>query len=143
MNQKIQIPIKAWYGDEETSLHFPEGWNVQHCQMAGHDTPALNDNQLRESLENPYETETLRKLARNKKKVVILFDDLTRPAPTHRIIPFVLESLSDVGCDFLKSHTTPNVLSHRSQTPCRGFTRGLTGRGGFIYHFGRMPLSCQ
>ena len=99
MSQKINIPIKVWYGDEETSLHFPEGWNVQHCQMAGHDTPALDDDQLRNALETPYETETLGAMAKGKNEVVILFDDLTRPAPSHRILPFVLGSLAEAGIE--------------------------------------------
>jgi nickel-dependent lactate racemase len=97
MAQNICIPIKAWYGDEEASLHFPESWDVQNCQMMGHDTPALDDDQLREALNNPYGTATLRDMAQGKEHVVILFDDLTRPAPTHRILPMVLESLAEAG----------------------------------------------
>jgi nickel-dependent lactate racemase len=36
-------------------------------------------------------------MARGRKQVVILFDDLTRPAPTWRILPFVLEELREAG----------------------------------------------
>ncbi len=94
---KIKIPIKAWYGEEELALHFPDQWDVRECKMAGHDTPALSDDQLREQLANPYGTEPLHKLAKGKKKIVILFDDLTRPAPTGRILPFVLDELEEAG----------------------------------------------
>lgn len=95
--QTIRIPIKAWYGDEEMGLHFPETWEVQACYMAGHNTPALGDDQLREALRHPLGTEPLREMARGRKQVVILFDDLTRPAPTWKILPFVLEELWKAG----------------------------------------------
>ena len=93
----VSIPIKAWYGDEETELQFPETWDVQTCRMAGHDTPALSDDRLREALRHPLGTEPLREMAQGKKQVVILFDDLTRPAPTWKILPFVLEELREAG----------------------------------------------
>ena len=93
----INIPVKAWYGDEEMALQFPESWEVMVCNMAGHDTPALSDDQLREALQNPLGTEPLRQLARGRKQAVILFDDLTRPAPTWKILPFVLEELGAAG----------------------------------------------
>ena len=93
--QVIRIPIKAWYGEEEMALQFPEAWEVHECRMAGHDHPPLSDEQLREALCHPYGTKPLREMARGRKQVVILFDDLTRPAPTWKILPYVLEALKE------------------------------------------------
>lgn len=95
--QTIPIPIKAWYGDEEMELQFPETWEVEECRMAGHDTPPLTDTQLGEALQRPLGTEPLQQMARWRKQVVILFDDLTRPAPTWKLLPFVLEELQEAG----------------------------------------------
>ncbi len=95
--QTIRIPIKAWYGDEEMELSFPESYAVHECRMAGHDTPPLSDENIIESLQNPLGTKPIRELAQGKKKVVILFDDLTRPAPTWKVLPFVLEELQQAG----------------------------------------------
>ena len=95
--QRIRIPIKAWYGDEEMELTFPEQWDVQEYRMAGHDTPPLSDEQLDQALKNPIGTQTISELAKGKKQVAILFDDLTRPAPTWKILPLVLKELHDVG----------------------------------------------
>ena len=93
----MHIPIKAWYGDEQMALHFPQNWEIQVCNMVGHNTPALSDDQLREALQNPLGTEPLRQIAQGRKQAVILFDDLTRPAPTWKILPFVLEELQAAG----------------------------------------------
>lgn len=95
--QHIRIPIKAWYGDEEMALSFPERWQVRECRMVGHDTPPLSDEQMAEALQHPIGTQTIKELAQGKKQVVILFDDLTRPAPTWRILPMVLAELHEAG----------------------------------------------
>ena len=65
--------------------------------MAGHDRPALGDEEMRAAVQNPIGTPRLSELARGKKKVVILFDDLPKPTPTSRIVPFVLEELHAGG----------------------------------------------
>jgi nickel-dependent lactate racemase len=65
--------------------------------MAGHDKKALTDDQMRTALQNPVGTPRLRELAGGKKRVIILFDDLPKPTPTGRIIPFVLEELQAGG----------------------------------------------
>ena len=59
----VRIPERAWYGDTETELTFPEGWQVQECRMAGHDTPELSDAEIREALENPIGAPALSELA--------------------------------------------------------------------------------
>ena len=66
--QNIRIPIKAWYGDEEMDLNFPKRWEINECRMAGHDTPPLSDEQLKEALQSPLETKSLREMAQGKKR---------------------------------------------------------------------------
>ena len=96
-NAPIRIPTHAWYGDREMELPFPASWQVEECRMAGHDAPALHDDQLRDQLNQPLGTPPLRELAQGRKQAVILFDDLTRPAPTWRILPMVLAELHAAG----------------------------------------------
>lgn len=95
--QIFRIPVHAWHGDNEIELRFPERWQVQECRMAGHDAPALTDEEICKALRRPFGTKPLRELVRGKKRVVILFDDLTRPAPTWRMLPFVLDELRKGG----------------------------------------------
>ena len=93
----IPVPTHAWYGDYPMELQFPASWEVKECRMAGHDTPPLDDDQLRAQLDSPYGSPSLRELARGRQRAVILFDDLTRPAPTSRILPLVLADLNAAG----------------------------------------------
>ena len=97
--QTVTMLSKAWYGDEEMKLEFPDSWEVIEKRMPGHDAPALDDDQMRAALGKPIGAAKLTDLAKGKKKVVILFDDLTRPTPTWRILPFVFELLKEAGIE--------------------------------------------
>ena len=94
---KIQVPQMAWYGDTEFNLEFPSSWDVTICRMQGHNWPRLTDIQIREAFSRPFGSVTIHELAKGKKEVVILFDDLTRPTPTAELVPYILEELATTG----------------------------------------------
>ncbi len=95
--KNVKICINAHRGDNEIELGFPENWDITECRMAGHNRPALSEDQMRSALQNPIGTPRLSGMARGAKKVCIIFDDICRPTPTGRIIPFVLEELHAGG----------------------------------------------
>ncbi len=95
--QKVQLRVSAWFDERDIELALPENWEVAECRMAGHDRPALADDEMRAALQNPIGSPRLRDLARGKQKVVILFDDLPKPTPADRIVPFVIEELHAGG----------------------------------------------
>ena len=86
-SQKTMVPILAWYGDTELELDFPESWDVTACHMKGRDAPCLSDSKIREAFTHPIGTQTIKELARGKREVAILFDDMTRPTPSAALIP--------------------------------------------------------
>ncbi len=96
-SKKIVVPIVAWYGDEKYELEFPGSWDVNVCNMKGADAPALSDKEIRAAFSSPIGCKPIKELAKGKKEVVILFDDLTRPTPTKVLVPYVLEQLADAG----------------------------------------------
>jgi len=96
-SQKIRIRVNAFFGDEEIELFFPENWIIQECRIAGHDKPPLSDDEMRRALQKPFGTPRLKELAKKDDQVCILFDDLPKPTPASRIVPFVLEELHEGG----------------------------------------------
>ncbi len=96
-SQKIRIRVNAFFGDEEIELVFPESWAVQECRIAGHDKPPLSDDEMRRALQKPFGTPRLREMVKKDNQVCILFDDLPKPTPASRIVPFVLEELHEGG----------------------------------------------
>jgi nickel-dependent lactate racemase len=95
--QKVSLRVGTWFSEREIELAFPTHWEVVECRMGGHDKPALTDAEMRAAVQNPIGSPRLRELAQDKKEVVILFDDLPKPTPTSRIVPFVLEELHAGG----------------------------------------------
>lgn len=95
--QKVKMTVNAFFGDDEIEIGFPENWDVQLCLMAGHDKPCLSDEEMRKALQSPIGTPRLSELAKGKKEVCILFDDIPKPTQTSDIVPFVLEELHAGG----------------------------------------------
>jgi nickel-dependent lactate racemase len=95
--KRVRMNVNAFFGDDEIDLAFPETWNVTECRMAGHNTPPLSDEAMRQALRNPVGAPRLRALAKDKHEVCIVFDDLPKPTPVSRIVPFVLDELHAGG----------------------------------------------
>ena len=95
--KKVSLRVAGWFGEREIELAFPSNWEVTERRMAGHDKPALTDDQMRAALQNPIGTPRLSELAKGKKQAVVLFDDTPKPTPASRMVPFVLEELHAGG----------------------------------------------
>jgi lactate racemase len=116
--KKVKMHINAFRGDDEIELGFPESWDVTECRMAGHDKPALSDEEMRFALRNPIGAPRLSMMAKGAQKVCILFDDITKPTPASTIMPFVLEELhtggiADEQIRFLSAPGTHRSPTHR------------------------------
>ena len=93
----VRLPQLLWYENDEIKLRFPSSWEIEVCYMKGHRKPPLSKQQLKDAILNPIGTKPIKKLAKGKKEVVILFDDMTRPTRVAEIVPFVLEELETAG----------------------------------------------
>ena len=52
-SNSVFVPQLAWWGDIETELTFPKGWEVAEYRMNGHDAPPLDDAGFRKAFANP------------------------------------------------------------------------------------------
>lgn len=107
----VLVPQLAWWGDIDAELAFPANWRVTVCKMNGHDASALDDAGYRKAFSNPIASPRIRELARGKKNVVILFDDMSRPTKTYEIVPYILEELAaaDVADDSIQFICAPGT----------------------------------
>lgn len=92
-NQKISVPYMPWFDERDLELSFPDNWDVRVCHMRGKDQPPLDDEGFRKAFENPINSEKISTLAKGRKEVCIVFDDMTRPTKVHEIAHYVLEEL--------------------------------------------------
>ena len=101
------------YGRGHLSVDFP---GDRTTIIEPKHNPALPDERgsFLAALEHPIGSRSLRSLLRPEMKLCILFSDITRPTPNHRLIPWLLEHIKD--------HPRENILlinqlgTHRPNT---------------------------
>ncbi len=94
---KVKIPQLLWHGNTEMELDFPNPWSIFFCPMKGGEKKRLGLKEMERAFSHPIGSKTISELARGKKDVAILFDDMARPTPVSQIVPFVLKELGQAG----------------------------------------------
>ena len=84
-----------WYEETSHRIHFPNDWIIHECPMK--DAPPMSPADLAAALDNPYGTPDITELAKGKKTVGIVIDDLSRPTPTKDILGLIVERLVRAG----------------------------------------------
>ena len=88
---------RCWHQPADLRLDFADRWEVLECRMQGHSAPRLSDAELEQALAHPVGTATLPELAAGKKKVAVIFDDISRPTPIGELLPHILRELGKAG----------------------------------------------
>jgi nickel-dependent lactate racemase len=93
----IKLPQQAWFEPRERGFAFPDRWQIEICNMAGAEKPALKPEDIKAAIANPIGTKPLKELAVGKKEVVIIFDDMSRVTRASDIVSHVLAELAEAG----------------------------------------------
>jgi len=92
------MKVSLKYGEKQLQLEVPD-----HTELLSPKTefPSVDDpfGEVRRALDNPIASPTLTQVVENMKprKIAILVSDLTRPSPSHIIVPPILEELNRAG----------------------------------------------
>jgi nickel-dependent lactate racemase len=107
---KIDIP----YGHKKITIDIPDD-NVLGVIKRGR-TESAGDEQkiILNALRNPVSSKSLLDLAKNKQNAVILVSDITRPCPSYKFLPLVLDELETAGIDDVRIIFGLGI--HRNQT---------------------------
>jgi nickel-dependent lactate racemase len=97
MAKVVKLPQLAWYDPKELEIRLSDHWQVETCNMAGYDRPAMTDDEIKAAIGNPIGSLPIRELAKGKKEVVIIFDDIVRVTRIAKIVPSILEELAQAG----------------------------------------------
>lgn len=110
----IDVP---WGRDGRLEFDLPAEWKLIGGMAPAEILPHKSiDQSLDESLHNPVESRPLKVLARGKKRVVIVVDDISRPTPAHLLLGIILGHLSDAGVDLKNTFMIPGLGMHRAMT---------------------------
>lgn len=110
----IPIPWSAWYDTRTFDLTFPDSWKLTVAEMAG--GPDIGDAGIRSAFAAPIGSPPLRELASGRSSAAILIDDLSRPTPSFRLIPYLLEELAAAGIPEERVRVIAAVAAHRPLT---------------------------
>lgn len=82
------------------------------------DMPGVKDGykEVKNALENPIGSAGLKEIAQGKKNVVILASDITRPSPSHILIPPMVEELLEAGLNYDNITVVFGLGYHRKHT---------------------------
>ncbi|MFX1574799.1 MAG: nickel-dependent lactate racemase [Promethearchaeota archaeon] len=116
MVKNYKIPWAAWREPEFLELTFPDSWNTSLYKMNGSNTPELKAEEIKKSILNPIGTPKISELGKGKSRVVIVIDDMTRPTPVSKIIPYVLEELNEAGIYDYQITVILAIGAHRPMT---------------------------
>ncbi|AJC74064.1 transcriptional regulator [Pseudothermotoga hypogea DSM 11164 = NBRC 106472] len=92
------MKVSLKYGEKQLQIDVPD-----HTEILSPKTefPGVDDpfGEVRRALDNPIASPTLTQIVENMKprKIAILVSDLTRPSPSHIIVPPILDELSRAG----------------------------------------------
>lgn len=93
----FRLPQFAWYDPKEVDYSLPDNWKVDVYNIAGYLRPVMSAGEIKTAIASPLGTPQVREIARGKKKVVIIFDDMSRGTQVSKIVPAVLEELAGAG----------------------------------------------
>ncbi|MDY6916567.1 MAG: lactate racemase domain-containing protein, partial [Chloroflexota bacterium] len=97
VTKTMSVPRQLWFDGGELELEFPDSWDVVPCRMNGHGAARIKDEDIQGVLRTPVGTAPLRELARGKREVAIVFDDLSRPTKAGGLVPHVIGELHAAG----------------------------------------------
>ena len=113
---KILLPQYFWYGKSPLPLFFPDKWKLFICEMEGDRLTTLEKGEIKEIINRPIGTERIEVLAKDKKEVAIIVDDISRPTEASLILPNVLESLNKAGINDESIRILISLGSHGAHT---------------------------
>ena len=113
---KIKVPQLLWYENNEMELRFPPSWSTFFCPMKGGTRKKLSSKEMERAFHHPIGTKTITELAKGKKEVAIIFDDMARPTPVYEIVPHVLKELEKTGIKDEQIRFIAALGAHGAQT---------------------------
>jgi len=94
---KVSLPELLWHGNTTQEIDLPDAWDIELCPMQGAAAPAMDLGAMAARINDPIGTPRLRELAKGKQRVVVIFDDMTRPTRIDQLGPIIITELLEAG----------------------------------------------
>ncbi len=107
--------VRLAYGETGIEIEVPNGSTV----VKSSPVPGLDDERdaLREAMRTPQAGTSLPGLIRDRRRVVLVFPDVTRAMPSDRVVPAIMDELNTAGFGPDRVTLLSATGTHRSNTP--------------------------
>jgi len=112
--QHMEMPWGVWYNETPLKIEFPDDWQVRDCPMVGGQD--IGEDGIHRALKETIGALPLREFAKGKMSAAILIDDLSRPTPAFRLLPYILQELESAGLDLDQVKIICALAAHRPMT---------------------------
>jgi nickel-dependent lactate racemase len=132
---RTTLPFGAWHAEETFELVFPDGFEVRRMDPA--DAPAIDDATIEAAFATPHGAPRLRDAVRGRTSAAVAVDDLTRPTPAWRVLPFVMAELEAAGIPRERTRIVLGTAAHRPMTATEvehKLGREIAGRYPIVHH---------
>ncbi len=86
------------WGKEEVTFELPPEWQVEATiEPPGIETAPDSGDAVQKAISNPISGPPLAELAESASKVVVVVDDVSRPAPAYKMLPPIFKTLEAAG----------------------------------------------
>ena len=105
---RVDLP----YGSGSVNVEVPDSARV----VVPEEIPGVTDvgAEIRRAMDNPIGTRPLSRLAEGKSDAVVIINDITRPAPSDRMLSEILADLSQAG---IQEHMVTVVIASGNHRP--------------------------
>lgn len=93
----MALEYSIGYGRERQSFTLPEANLLMDMKAKVPDQMVDEDDLIRQALAQPIGTDRIGDICRPGEKICIITSDITRPCPSYKILPPLLEELEDAG----------------------------------------------
>ncbi|MCL2024121.1 MAG: nickel-dependent lactate racemase [Oscillospiraceae bacterium] len=111
------MTLTIGYGKTGQEINIPEKNLLGVVTPNNVEVSAKGASLVRRALENPIGTKRLRETVRRGEKIAIITSDITRPLPSEKILPQVLDELESAGVSMDDVTVVFALGCHRKQTP--------------------------
>jgi len=117
------------YGRGIVNIEFPDKNLLATLMPNDVEVGLIGEDEVRRSLNEPIGSQKLSVLAQGKHNVVIITSDITRPVPSYKILPAVIDELNKAGVKDSEITVVLALGSHRGHTEEE--KKHLVGEGVF------------
>lgn len=94
---EYRLKHNSWFGGEPVIINVPDEWEVTYCGMEPDSREELTRDELKARIDSPEGSKTISELAKGKRDVAIIFDDMSRGTPCKDIAELIVEELHSAG----------------------------------------------